>query len=281
MDKLKYILYVIVGNFILAFSVYTFVIPFDITVGGATGLSIVLSKITGLNLSLIVLFINILVLPFGYFLAGKDVVIGALLSSLVYPIALSVIEHITFINQISDTILLSALLGGFVGGVGIGLVIKVGASTGGMDIPPIILNRNFRIPINKSMYLIDTVIMLAQIPFSSVNKVVYGIIYAYVMTYTMNKVLCYGIYKLQVSVISQKDEEICDELLKNDYGVTMNHIQTGLEKRNQRSVQTIILSKNIREVQNIINNIDSQAFVTVHEIRDVTGRGFTLEREYK
>lgn len=281
MNKLKYVGYIIVGNFLLALSVYAFVVPFDITVGGATGLSIVLNKLSGINLSMIVLIINLICLPLGYFFVGKELVIGSLLSSLIYPLTLSICEQMTFLKEISDTILLASLLGGAVAGIGIGLVIKVGASTGGMDIPPIIINKKTRIPVNQAMYAIDTAIMLAQLPFCPINRVVYGIIYAYVLSYAMNKVLTYGVYKLQVNVITKNDKELCEALLKHDFGVTMNYIQTGLEKNEQKAIQTIVFSKNMREVQKIIDSIDEKAFVTIQEIRDVKGRGFTMEKEYK
>ncbi|MGN1276157.1 MAG: YitT family protein [Floccifex sp.] len=96
----------IIGSSLLAFGVCAFIVPFDIIVGGATGLSIIGHKLFGLNMSTIVLFINVVCLPIGYIFGNKELVFGSILSSLVYPAALAFFEQIPMITNIVDNIFL-------------------------------------------------------------------------------------------------------------------------------------------------------------------------------
>ena len=136
---MKNIILNIIGSSLLAFGVYAFVVPFDIIVGGATGLSIIGHKLLGWNISIIVLFINCICLPIGYVLGSRQLALGSILSSFVYPIALAVFERIPILTQIVDNIFLAVLCGGIVCGIGIGMVMKSGGSTGGMDIPCLLI----------------------------------------------------------------------------------------------------------------------------------------------
>ena len=97
--NMKNIILNIIGSSLLAFGVYAFVVPFDIIVGGATGLSIIGHKLLGWNISIIVLIINCICLPIGYVLGSRQLALGSILSSFVYPIALAVFERIPIFSS--------------------------------------------------------------------------------------------------------------------------------------------------------------------------------------
>ncbi len=268
----------IVGSFLLAFGVIAFIVPFDIIVGGATGISIILHKLLGLNMSTIVFIINVVCLPIGYLFSGKELVFGSILSSLVYPIAMAIFEQIPQIQNISDSIFLSVICGGVVCGIGIGLVMKSGGSTGGLDIPCLLIGKFLHIPVNSIMKISDTCIMLGQLPFSNVTRILYGIIYTYIMTNTIGKTLTFGVDKYRIVVISEAYEEIRKTLIDHDCGVTMSYAQSGYTYTEIQKVETILPMKRLHYVESLIEQVDPEAFITVEKVTDVKGRGYTLER---
>lgn len=281
MKKIRNILLNIIGSFILALSVCMFITPFDITAGGATGISIIAGKMAGLDMSAVIFFINIICLPLAYFLVGKELMLGSVLASFVYPLALALCRRIPGIEKVCEDLIVASVMGGISGGLGLGLVIRSGGSTGGMDIPTIIISRYMRIPVSVTMYVIDAVIMLLQVPFVGFNKVFYGIMYAFLMAVTIDKVLLAGISKVQITIISKKYEQICKALLENDFGVTLAYVETGLEKNKQKAVITTVFSKELHKVEDIAQEIDPVSFQIVKKVTDVNGKGFTLAKEYK
>lgn len=278
--NMKNIILNIIGSSLLAFGVYAFVVPFDIIVGGATGLSIIGHKLLGWNISIIVLFINCICLPIGYVLGSRQLALGSILSSFVYPIALAVFERIPILTQIVDNIFLAVLCGGIVCGIGIGMVMKSGGSTGGMDIPCLLISKYLKIPVNVIINITDTLIMIGQIPFSNVTYIIYGLIYTYIMTNSISKVLTLGVDKYRVDVMSESFEEISNALLDNDLGLTLSYVQSGYRKKEVKKIECVVDIKRLRMVQDIIENIDPTAFITIEKVVDVKGRGYTLEKEW-
>ena len=134
-------IFVIIGNAIVAFGIAAFAIPADLIVGGSTGLSLIIGRIIPLNYPTIVLFINIFMLIMGYIFLGKKFVVGTIVSTLIFPTFLGIFSSIPALQHLTQDLLLSAIYAGLFIGFGLGVVLRLGYSTGGMDIPPIIVNR--------------------------------------------------------------------------------------------------------------------------------------------
>lgn len=281
MEKIKNYGMIVGGSFILALSVYAFTLPFDITVGGVTGISIIANKLAGIDMSVTVWVVNMLCLVFGLIFVGKDLVIGSLLSSFAYPAAMAVCEMIPGIGALGSDIVLCTVMSGVLAGAGIGLVLRGGGSSGGVDIPCILVSRKTGISVSFVIYVVDIIIMLGQLPFCDSSRVLYGIIAAYLMAFMIDKVLTMGVGKYQVTIITGQYEELCRLLLQNDFGVTLQLIETGLERVQEKAVVTTVFSKELQRVQKIIEGLDPTAFVTIQRVTDVRGRGFTLKKENK
>lgn len=126
--------------------------------------------------------------------------------------------------------LLSSIFAGVFIGTGVGLVLKMGANTGGMDIPSIILSRKFKWNLSIVMYSIDTVLLLIQITFSKPSDVLYGLIVVLTTSLSVNQVLIFGNSKIELFVISHEYLQIKDLILRQmDLGATLIPIETGLE----------------------------------------------------
>lgn len=278
--QIKSILLNFIGSSMLAFGVCAFVEPFNIIVGGSTGIALVLHRLTGMNVSVFALALNILVLPIGYFFYGKELVIGSILSSLFFPMSLAVFERIPVITTIADNIMLASICGGIVCGAGIGIVMRSGGSTGGMDIPVLVISKLFHKRVDMLINVFDTIIMVCQIPFSNITFVIYGVIYTFIMTHSLQSVLTFGEDRLKLSIVSEKYEELASHLIENDFGVTMAYAESGYTKTPIKKVESVMRSYQNRTALRLIEEVDPEAFITIEKVLEVKGRGFTLERLY-
>lgn len=270
----------IIGSSLLAFGICAFIEPFHLVVGGASGIALITHRLLGVRVSAVAFLINMSVLIPGYFLGGKKLVFGSLLSSFIFPTALAVFERMPQITMIADNIMLAAICGGVVCGAGIGLVMKSGGSTGGMDIPAILISKYLHLHVDGVMNGIDVLIMMAQLPFSVISSVLYGIIYTYIMTKTLGTVLTFAGDRLKMTVVSERYEDICLELSQADYGVTLSFAEGGYTRTPIKKIESVMPSVRYREALRLIERVDPEAFITVQTVKEVKGRGYTMKKEY-
>lgn len=268
---------VVIGNLFLAFGVAVFAVPSQLIYGGATGLALIIEHFISLNYASIVFVINMLMLVLGYFVLGKQFALGTVLSSFLFPFFLSVFESITILQHVTSDILLSSVYAGLCTGIGLGIVFRVGYSTGGMDVPPLILNKKTGIPLAYAINVEDTLILIGQVFFSSFEAILYGIITVLISTIVMDRVMLLGEKNLQVFVISQHHEEIADMIFKEiDRGCTFVNVTTGYFHDRQKAVLCVINNRQYAKMHELIMEIDPTAFIISSEIHSVKGRGFTL-----
>ena len=162
---------------------------------------------------------------------------------------------------------------------GVGIVLRVGASTGGLDIPAIILNKKRGIPIAIILYTIDISILLSQMIFSNIEQILYGIIIVLITTMVINKVIVYGKNDFMVTIISEKYLEISENIHnKIDRGTTFIDIQTGYKKNNQQAVMSVISKRELHSLNKLVQEIDPKAFIIINQVNQVKGRGFSLDK---
>ena len=104
--------------------------------------------------------------------------------------------------------MLCTILGGMMIGAGIGIVIRAGASTGGMDIPPLILKKLFHLPVSATLYVFDFSILILQMFFSDIEESLYGILLVMIYTFVLDKVLVIGTHQARADIVSSHYEEI-------------------------------------------------------------------------
>ena len=134
-------LIILLGNLLLAIGVQMFILPFSILSGGVAGVAVALYPLFHIDYEIIINSLIIVLFVIGWLVLGKEFAFKTILSSISYPIFLSVISP--YLPTLELDPILASVYGGLVCGVGIGLVMRCGASTGGMDIPPLILNKLF------------------------------------------------------------------------------------------------------------------------------------------
>ena len=280
---IKTVLSVLLGNAVLAFVVTAFVLPIGLVMGGATGLGLVVQYyIPGMDLAVIIFGFNMMLFLMGAFVLGKKIALTTILSTFMYPIMLKIMGMIPGIDSLTGDVLLAVIFAGILLGVGIGIIIRVGASTGGSDILALVMNKGTHVPIAICMYIVDFTIIGLQIVFSSSEQLLYGILSLIICTLVLGRVAVAGQAQIQLFVISNKYREIKEHLLEEiGVGATLVKIETGLESKEQSAVLCIIQNRKLHDVKHMVQQIDPQAFITITQINEVNGRGFSLERNYK
>lgn len=278
---LRTCLAVVGGNIFLAFGIAAFVIPQGIIMGGATGIGIVLSRHIPLETATIVLILNLLALVLGGVVLGKQFLLTTVASSMLYPLFLGIVQRIPGIDTLTDSLMLSALFGGGIVGISLGLVMRVGASTGGMDVVNLVLHKCLHLPVSVLVYITDIFILGAQALTADPEQILYGIVMLVVETIVLDKVMLLGQSQIQIFAISTEYDAIRKGILKElQAGATMVCIETGLTNRQQRGVLCIIPPRKLYAAQELIHSIDPNAFLTVTQIKEVRGQGFTMERKF-
>lgn len=278
-NKCFRLLGIILGNTILALGLTAFLIPNHFLVGGTTGIARTLEQVFQLDVSVTVAIINALMFFVGWWQLGREFAFTTLVSTLVFPLLLNRFLAVEAFSALTSDRLLAALAGGCLNGLGIGIVIRLGASTGGMDIPPLVLKKRFRIPVAVTMYCLDVLILFSQAMFSDSEEILYGIVAVMLTTVVLNQVLIYGAGDVQVLIISQYFAEINEMIQKQmDKGSTFLPIQTGYEKLEQKAVMCVLPSRELSHLNRNVQKIDPKAFIIINGVREVRGKGFTMAR---
>ena len=271
---------IILGNVFVAFAVSTLVLENQLISGGVTGLGIVTNH-TGINISLIVGIINVLLFLLGLFFIGKKFALSTLISTFAFPVLLEFFNtNAIFHNYCQDT-LLAVVLAGCLVGIGVGLMIRSDASSGGMDIIAIILNRKLGIPVFIMVNVFDFIILCMQATFSNPTKILYSIVLVFVTSFMLNKTLTKGSKMVQLVVISDCHEMIKKMIIEEaDAGVTSLYSQKGFNETDTKTLLTIIPPVKLTKIKEQIKLIDPVAFMVVATVDEVSGRGYTLERHH-
>ncbi|MCR5207686.1 MAG: YitT family protein [Eubacterium sp.] len=280
-DYLKTTAFIIIGNALLAFVVAAFIIPHDIIMGGTTGIAIVLNRILPVDTATLVLIQNVILLILGLVVLGKKFFFTTVASSILYPVMLGVMQRIPGIDNITDDTLLASLFAGVLMGIALGLVMRVGSSTGGMDVVNLVLHKWLHIPVAVLVWATDIIVVGGQALFVKPEKTLFGIVVLVLEAYALDKIMIFGQAQTQLYIVSKKYELIREKLIGElNLGVTMPLIETGLLSIEQKAVLCIIPSRKLFETTELVQSIDPNAFITITKIKEVRGRGFTKAREY-
>lgn len=281
-SNLKNLILILLGNTIYALAIVVFILPSHIIAGGTTGLGLVMGHYFNLPLHTFVFLFNAAMFLLGAAMLGMKFAFTTLVSSFYYPIILGIFENISYLDNVTNDKMLSTICGGLMIGFGIGIVIRAGASTGGMDIPPLVLNKKFGFSVSAMLYMFDFCILILQMVFSDKEEIVYGILLVVIYTVVLDKVLLMGTMKTQVSIISDKADELNGLIQeKLDRGSTLVYVQTGYLKKNQKMILTVVSNRELARLNQVVLDLDPNAFMIIGHVNEVKGRGFTIQKIYR
>ena len=282
MKTLKSIIAVVAGNFIYALVVKMFLMPSELVTGGTTGIALAVNYLTGLEVSRFVLIFNVTMLVIGWIILGKAFAMTTFASTFLYPASLEICDIIFGDLVLTSDMLLCTVFTGLGIGMSLGIVIRVGASTGGMDIPPLVLQKLLRIPVSVSMYAFDFCILLTQILFRPAENVLYGILLVLIYTIVLDKMLLLGSSRTELKIVSAKSDEICSAILRQlDRGVTLLDGEGGYLHQRRQVILSVISNRELIKVEKIVHSIDPECFMIINRVSEVSGRGFSMEKWHR
>lgn len=273
---------ILLGNSIYSLAIVVFILPNNMITGGTTGLGISVQHYFGLPIQTFVLIFNTVMFILGVVMLGKKFALTTLVSTFYYPFILGVFQKIPALGSVTNDKMLATICGGLMIGFGIGVVIRAGASTGGMDIPPLILNKKFGLPVSLLLYVFDFAILIMQMIFSNKEQIIYGILLVLIYTIMLDKVLLMGSTKTQVKIISDKSEEL-NQLIQDklDRGTTFIHARTGYLKKEQPMILAVVTNRELMRLNQLVQEVDPNAFMIIGHVNEVKGRGFSTQKVYK
>ena len=273
---------IVVGNAMYALTVVLFLMPSGLITGGATGIALAFNKVTGLPVSAVLFVVNVVMLLLGWWVLGRRFALNTMASTVLSPFFMALWERLLGNLVLTDDLVLNTVFAGFGIGISLGITIRAGASTGGMDIPPLVLQKWFRWPVSITMMLFDIAILLVQAAFSQPEQVLYGIVLVITHTIVMDKMLMLGDSRTEVKIISTRSDEIRTAILAEiDRGVTVLHGEGGYTGEPSEVLLSVISNRELPRLEKLVHSIDPACFLIVSRVTEVSGRGFSMEKEYQ
>ena len=272
---------IIFGNALYSLAVALFLEPSGLITGGATGIALAIGRLTGLSVSGLLFFINLAMLVWGWIVLGRAFALNTLASSVLSPAFLALFEGMANGRVLTEDIFLCTVFAGLGIGVSLGIVIRSGASTGGLDIPPLVLNKWFKLPVSATMLVFDIMVLLMQAVFSPMPQVLYGIVMVLIHTVVMDKMLMMGASRTEVKIISSQSDTICAAILEQlDRGVTILHGEGGYTHESSAVLLSIVSNRELPRLEKLAHSIDPTCFLIVSHVTEVSGRGFSMDKDY-
>lgn len=297
--KIKEFFLINLGVCLMAFAYSVLLDPNNVIIGGIGGIATILKDVGGDKIpsSLIILILNIVLLFVGLFFVGKSFFLKTVYASLVYPVFTYIFELLNkhvfteMIPNISniETIgidsrivvagayLVIVLFGSVITGLGLGLALRNGASTGGVDIIQQIFLKYFKMPFSVSLIIIDgTIVLSAGIYFHDVFTILYGALFIYLSGIVMDTIIFSGFNSRCVNIVTSKPNEIRDEIYRVlERGVTIVSAKGGYTNQDKPIIICVMHNSEFYRMKEIIRKIDERAFIYVTRASEVHGEGFS------
>ncbi len=270
------IMMIILGNILDAAGFVFFVVPSGLITGGASGLGLFMNHLFGIPVSVFVFVLNLVMFIVGFIFLGKKYAMSTALSSFFYPFVMGIMERIVGDFVLTNDIFLCTIMGGLLIGAGVGLVLKAGASSGGVDVIPLILNKYFKMSLSVMIYAVDIVILLLQVTQKPIDSILYGVVLVLIYSILIDKMMLIGKSMVQVKIVSRSNIDIRDAIFEQlDRGVTLLKSRTGYLEEDTEVVLTVVTNRQLVKIEKIVHEIDPRAFMIVNRVSEVVGEGFT------
>ncbi|TCZ78234.1 YitT family protein [Paenibacillus albiflavus] len=266
------IITIIVGSLIFALAVNLFVIPNHLGEGGVTGVTIIAYYLFGWSPGLVSLILNSILLIIGYKFLDKNTTVYTIIAVAFNSLFLYLTEswHIA-----SDEIMINAIFGGVFAGVGIGLIIRVGGTTAGSTILARIMNKYLDWNVSYALLFFDLIVAFSSYFIIGAQSLMFTIAMLYIGTKVMDFIIEGLNAKKAVTIISNEQNKIAEEVSAvMDRGVTVLHGYGHYTKLPKEILYIVISKQEVSTLKKIVRTIDKDAFLTIHDVRDVFGEGF-------
>lgn len=257
-----------IGAIIAAFAIEEFLVPNTILDGGVIGIGIMIKNLTGISLSILTIVLNVPFLLIGMRKLGKMFVVKSAFSMAVFSVFVEIFAPLA--NVTSET-LLAVSFGGVILGIGVGLVIRFGGCLDGTETVAILLNKKFKIPVGQTVLIFNIVIYAIAGVLFGFDRAMYSLL-TYFITSKVLDIVETGMDQAKAAMIITDEADVIAERIYQTLGRTVTIMHGEGMVSGEKTVLYCVLTKfEIRELKNIINSIDTSAFVTVSDVSEIIG----------
>lgn len=264
----KYIL-LCIGSIVAAVGLEIFLVPNNIIDGGIVGISIISSYLTKIPIGFFTFVLNLPFLVIGYKQIGKTFVLSSLFSISVFSIFTTLFHPVP---ELTHDILLAAVFGGIILGIGVGIILRYGGSLDGTEIIAIILNKGTLFSVGQIVMIMNIIIFSFATLVLGWDRALYSML-AYFVAHKAIDVVIEGFDEVKaVMIITDNGDEIADAIVARlGRGVTFMEGQGGFSKDTKTILYSVVTRLEISKLKSIINDKDENAFVTINDVSDVMG----------
>lgn len=270
------IIYIIVGCVLCALSYAVFLIPHQIVPGGVTGIAMLLHFLYRSPVGIITIILNIPLFLVAFKSLGIRFGVKSVIAIFITNILIDFFIYTLKITTPTDNVILGALYGGLLLGLGLGLIFRAGASTGGTDIAGQLLTRKTNLSVGMWIMIVDfVVITLAGFTTGSIELALLGYLALFLSSKVIDLVLEGMNYARAVFIISDEHKKLTDEIYKKmKRGVTILDGHSPYTKEKKPVIMCVITKKETHSFKSLIKDIDEKAFVILTDVFEVLGQGF-------
>ena len=276
MEKAKNALLILLGCVITGLAYALFLIPHHFVPGGVSGIAIILNYFAALPVGALIIVLNVPVFLLGLKTMGKKYVLNSLAGMVVSSVFIDLFNRVLKLPSATDNPVLASIYGGVMLGVGLGIVFRGRASTGGSDIIGMILSKYTGMSLGYGIMVTDFVIISASgFALHSLEAPLYGYLVLFLSTKVIDMILEGWNYSKLVIITSTRTDEIADYILRGlDRSGTALRSRSLYLNREGEIILTVIHRKQLADLRNFIKKTDPEAFVIINDTYDVLGRGF-------
>lgn len=264
------------GCLLMAIAINGFISPHGFVTGGFGGLAIAIHKVINIPIGTLIILLNVPLFVWAYFSEGKEFIIDAIMTTIILGIMTNTFE---FLPVLSDDILISALFGGVVEGLGVGICYRSRMSSGGTELLARLLLHRFHwiTPGQMLMCLSAIVIMIATTIMHSYAVIFYSIIQFFVSGKTSDVIIIGGDKAKMCQVITNHPEEIRQYFLENTYrGMTLTYAKGCYSYEDRAILMSVLSHRQVQLFVDTVKKVDQNAFVIISEVNQVLGKGFKI-----
>lgn len=276
LSQIKSLVFILLGSSVYALAYNLFLIPHHIVPGGITGISMILNRCLNTPVGMMTVLFNIPIFFLGAKVIGRMYTIKSIVAVIVSSLLIDFFTYILTLQSVTDNKILAALYGGIMLGIGLGIIFRGQASTGGTDIIGQIINRYSNFSTGNSILIVDFIIISgAGLVFQNFELALYGYLTLFFSTKIIDLVLEGISYTRAAFVISEHNQIISNIILERlDRGVTKLQGIGGFSNKPKDVLYVVITKRQVAELVSLIKEIDPNAFVVITDVYEVLGKGF-------
>ncbi|KLV23117.1 YitT family protein [Bacillus altitudinis] len=280
--RLKNIVFILIGSAIFSFGLVHFNMQNNLAEGGFTGITLLLYFLFHIDPSISNLVLNIPIFFIGWKMLGRTMFTYTIVGTVSLSVFLAIFQRFQIHMPLQHDLALASLFAGVFIGTGLGIIFKFGGTTGGVDIIARLINKHYQVAMGRTMFIFDACVITISLTYLNYKEAMYTLVAVFVAAKVID-FMQEGAYAAKgAMIISEKDDIIQKKITEEmERGVTILK-GVGSYTKQERNVLYCVVPKNeLVHLKSVVTSVDPHAFVSVSDVHDVLGEGFTLDEHKK